>query len=240
MALRASARLSRAGVAHAMTLHGGTAHQAPDVLAEFGDALLSAPDARHQGAYHRVDLPRLMAAVDWVVVPSLWWENAPLVIQEAFLHRRPVICADIGGMAEMVRDGVDGLRFAVGDSAELAEAMRRAADEPDLWQRLAQLPVAHLVIETSFCDEEATLAQLSRHLCPSSLAAQPLQQLQQSQAPAQLHITHVKPGEVRTVMAQLRRHGVKAHALRTGDRWQIWFHQGTPLSPTAAAAPAAE
>lgn len=90
-----------------------------------------------------------------------------------------------------------------------------------LWQRLAQLPVAHLVIETSFCDEEATLAQLSRHLCPSSLAAQPLQRLQQSREPAQLHITHVKPGEVRTVMAQLRRHGVKAHALRTGDRWQL-------------------
>jgi ribonuclease BN (tRNA processing enzyme) len=90
-----------------------------------------------------------------------------------------------------------------------------------LWQRLAQLPVAHLVIETSFCDEEATLAQLSRHLCPSALAAQPLQQLQQSQEPAQLHITHVKPGEVRTVMAQLRRHGVKAHALRTGYRWQL-------------------
>ena len=149
LALRASARLSRAGVAHAMTLHGGTAHQAPDVLAEFGDALLSAPDARHQGAYHRVDLPRLMAAVDWVVVPSLWWENAPLVIQEAFLHRRPVICADVGGMAEMVRDGVDGLHFAVGDPAELAEAMRRAADDPELWQHLTQAIAAPASIEDS-------------------------------------------------------------------------------------------
>jgi cAMP phosphodiesterase len=87
-----------------------------------------------------------------------------------------------------------------------------------LWQRLAQLPVAHLVIETSFCDEEASLAQLSRHLCPSALAAQPLQRLS---AAAQVHITHVKPGEVRTVMAQLRRHGLKARALRTGDRLQL-------------------
>ena len=54
-----------------------------------------------------------MAEVDWVVVPSIWWENAPLVIQEAFRHRRPVICGDIGGMAEMVRDGVDGLHAPV-------------------------------------------------------------------------------------------------------------------------------
>lgn len=137
LAVQASARLSRAGVAHALTLHGGTAHQAPDVLDAFRDALLAAPDARHAGAYDRADLPRLMAAVDWVVVPSVWWENAPLVIQEAFLHRRPVICADIGGMAEMVRDGVDGVHFPVGDPAGLADALQRAAGEPGLWQRLA-------------------------------------------------------------------------------------------------------
>jgi ribonuclease BN (tRNA processing enzyme) len=84
-----------------------------------------------------------------------------------------------------------------------------------LWQRLAQLPVAHLVIETSFCDEEAALAQLSRHLCPRALAGLPLRELP---APAQVHITHVKPGEVKTVMAQIRRHGLQARALRSGDR----------------------
>ena len=64
------------------------------------------------------DLPRLMAEVDWVVVPSLWWENSPLVIQEAFLHGRPVICSDIGGMAEKVTDGVNGLHFRAGDRAQ--------------------------------------------------------------------------------------------------------------------------
>ena len=45
------------------------------------------------------------------VVPSLWWENSPLVIQEAFHFGRPVICSDIGGMAEKVTDGVNGLHF---------------------------------------------------------------------------------------------------------------------------------
>ncbi|NML16316.1 MBL fold metallo-hydrolase [Azohydromonas caseinilytica] len=87
-----------------------------------------------------------------------------------------------------------------------------------LWQRLAQLPVAHLVIETAFRDEDAPLAQLSRHLCPSVLAAQPLQRLP---GPAQLHITHIKPGEVQAVMAQLRQLGLKARALRPGDCWQL-------------------
>src|SRR3546814_10549806 len=78
----------------------------------------------------------LMAAVDWVVVPSIWWENAPLVIQEAFQHRRPVICSDIGGMAEMVQHDVNGLHFRRGDAADLAGLMRRAAAEDGLWDRL--------------------------------------------------------------------------------------------------------
>ena len=60
-----------------------------------------------------------MAEIDWVVVPSIWWENSPLVIQEAFLHGRPVICSDIGGMAEKVEHEVNGLHFRVGDHAAL-------------------------------------------------------------------------------------------------------------------------
>lgn len=80
VALEASARLSREGVAHALTLAGGTAYQTDDVITRFNSALKDAPDARHVGAYVGEDIPRLMARVDWVVVPSIWWENAPLVI----------------------------------------------------------------------------------------------------------------------------------------------------------------
>ena len=88
------------------------------------------------GAYDRSQLAKLMARIDWVVVPSIWWENSPLVIQEAFLHGRPVICSDIGGMAEKVTDGVDGLHFRRGDAQHLADVMHRAAETPGLWERL--------------------------------------------------------------------------------------------------------
>ena len=77
-----------------------------------------------------------MAETDWVVVPSVWWENAPLVIQEAFQHGRPVIASDIGGMAEHVRDGVDGLHFRAGDHEALARTLGNAAADPALWERL--------------------------------------------------------------------------------------------------------
>jgi glycosyltransferase involved in cell wall biosynthesis len=88
------------------------------------------------GRYDHDELPTLMASIDWVVMPSIWWENSPLVIQEAFFHGRPVICSDIGGMAEKVADGVNGLHFRVGDPRSLARTIRRATSSPTLWEAL--------------------------------------------------------------------------------------------------------
>lgn len=88
------------------------------------------------GRYGQDSLPELMANIDWVVIPSIWWENSPLVIQEAFQHGRPVICSNVGGMAEKVSDDVNGLHFRVGDSIDLARTMRKAATTPGLWERL--------------------------------------------------------------------------------------------------------
>jgi glycosyltransferase involved in cell wall biosynthesis len=88
------------------------------------------------GKYDHDELPGLMADVDWVVVPSIWWENSPLVIQEAFHFGRPVICSDIGGMAEKVQHAVNGLHFRANHPPSLAAAMTHAAGDPALWARL--------------------------------------------------------------------------------------------------------
>ncbi|HEV8254456.1 MAG TPA: glycosyltransferase [Vicinamibacteria bacterium] len=82
-------------------------------------------------------LGEVLAGLDVLVVPSLWEENAPLTVQEAFLARVPVVVSDHGGLAEAVRDGVDGLRFPPADSRALAGALRRLLDEPMLRARLA-------------------------------------------------------------------------------------------------------
>lgn len=121
-----------------LRLHGTANFQSDAFQRAFQDSLTAAaPAAIHLGGYARAELPELMAKVDWVVVPSVWWENAPLVILEAFQHRRPVICSDIGRMAELVRDSVEGLHFRTGDAGDLARTMRRAARTPGLWARLA-------------------------------------------------------------------------------------------------------
>ncbi len=86
---------------------------------------------------------------------------------------------------------------------------------PALWQRLRSLPLAHLVIETAFSDEERALAKLSRHLCPSLLG----QELAQLEGSAMVHITHIKPGEVEAVMAQIAALGSRHRvaALQSGQ-----------------------
>jgi glycosyltransferase involved in cell wall biosynthesis len=72
------------------------------------------------GPYRHEDVPTLMRSVDWVVVPSTWWENSPLVIQEARAVGTPILASNIGGMAEKVRDGIDGFHFLASSPLDLA------------------------------------------------------------------------------------------------------------------------
>ena len=80
------------------------------------------------GRYDPMDAVDLMGSVGWAVVPSIWWENSPVVIQEARRASTPLIVADIGGMAEKTLPGVDGLHFKRGSPVDLARAMLDAAD----------------------------------------------------------------------------------------------------------------
>lgn len=121
-----------------LRVHGGAPFQSEAVLASIDAAFDRAGRfAVRCGPYGLGEIPDLMSRVDWAVVPSIWWENAPLVIGEARLHGRPVIASAIGGMAEAVRHDVDGLLARPDDPVDLARTMARAIEEPGLWERLA-------------------------------------------------------------------------------------------------------
>ncbi len=115
--------------------HGDTGYEAR-VRALLGHD----PRVAFHGPFAHAALGRVLAGLDVLVVPSLWEENAPLTVQEAFLARLPVLASGHGGLAEMVRNGVDGLLFEPGDPGSLAAAMRRVLDEPGLLVRLATTP----------------------------------------------------------------------------------------------------
>ncbi len=75
--------------------------------------------------------------VDAIVVPSIWYENSPLVIHEAQQVQVPVITTDLGGMAEYVLDNVNGLTFRYRDTTDLAQKMNTLSCNSKLYKKLA-------------------------------------------------------------------------------------------------------
>jgi len=102
------------------------------------------------------------ADVDVLVVPSTWIENAPFIIREAFAAGVPVLASDLGGMAEMVRHGQNGLLFAPGDAAALAAQLRRIIDEARLLDSLR----AGIARPMSIEEDAARLREIYASLAP--------------------------------------------------------------------------
>ena len=99
--------------------------------------ILGPHGAAIRGPFAHRQVAEVLGGLDVLVVPSLWEENAPLTVEEAFASGVPVVVSDHGGLAERVRHDVDGLRFPPGDAGALASALRRLAHEPGLRARLA-------------------------------------------------------------------------------------------------------
>lgn len=69
---------------------------------------------RLKGAILNTEVGRVLAETDILAVPSLWYENSPVVIQEAHAAGVPVIASRLGLLTEKVRDGVDGVLVTAG------------------------------------------------------------------------------------------------------------------------------
>jgi glycosyltransferase involved in cell wall biosynthesis len=122
-------------------IYGDYRNQPPDFQSAFLLRLAKAgPNIRFHGPYDRHRVDRLMQSVHAILVPSIWWENSPVVIQEALRNHRPIICSDIGGMAEKVRDGMDGLHFPAGNPVALAGLIRKILANPALLPQISTPP----------------------------------------------------------------------------------------------------
>lgn len=116
------------------------------------------------GQYDNRRLGEILGGLDAVVVPSVWYENSPLTIQEAQIAGVPVITSDEGGMAELVRDGVDGLRFRLGDVDSLHRVLASVVDRPGMLESMrANAPAVPTI-------EEQTLGFLEHYRSARLLA----------------------------------------------------------------------
>ncbi len=115
-----------------------------------------------------------LARAGHLLLPSLWYENAPVTIVEAAAYGLGLIGSDIGGIPEFVEPNETGILFPPGDAQALATIMARLAQDPDALPRLAarsealarRFTLDHMVeaYETRYA------ALLDRH--PLQLAAQ--------------------------------------------------------------------
>ena len=116
-----------------------TAHGSLDVSPDYVAAQKRAAEGlpiQFVGSFDRDQTAEVFSQIDVLVVPSLWLENSPLVIHEAFMAGVPVIGSRIGGTADLVRDGVNGLLYEPTSSSALRDALQGLIDDPD---RLTQL-----------------------------------------------------------------------------------------------------
>lgn len=128
--------------------HDGAILNVYGSLGEFSDyarrvrGMIAHPGVRLRGRAENSGIPAILRDSDALIVPSIWFENSPITIHEAFLARVPVITSRFGGMADLVKDGVNGLLFEVGDADSLTQCLQRCVDDPELLQRIKPDPIS--------------------------------------------------------------------------------------------------
>ena len=97
---------------------------------------ISKNDARIKilGKVENEKLAELFQNTDLLVLPSLWWENSPTVIYEAYGYGAPVLVSDTGGAKELVREGETGFIFQSGNGNDLSAKLNL------IWQKKTELP----------------------------------------------------------------------------------------------------
>jgi len=118
-------------------IHGPLVGVSDEFRARFEKLIEKHAWLEYLGPYQNDRVFELMRECSFVLMTSKWWENSPVVIQEAHACGRPLIVPGIGGMKEKVVDGVNGLNFRVGDARDLLRAFRQACD-PAVSARLRQ------------------------------------------------------------------------------------------------------
>ncbi|VAX41266.1 hypothetical protein MNBD_PLANCTO03-443, partial [hydrothermal vent metagenome] len=117
-------------------------------------------------AYDYSDIPWLLGGRDLVVVPSVWWDNAPQTVFEAFGCGVPVLGAELGGIPDFVKHGHNGLLFRGNDRYDLARRLAEVVREPTLLDRLR----ANVRPPKAIADHAGEMETLYRELLSSGSA----------------------------------------------------------------------
>ncbi|MCJ7650870.1 MAG: glycosyltransferase, partial [Candidatus Lokiarchaeota archaeon] len=91
-----------------------------------------------KGCYTYNEISNVLSEIDVLVVPSIWYENSPLVIHGAFIAKIPIIASNIGGIAELVIHEKNGLLVEPRNITDLIEKMKIFIENPELIECYSQ------------------------------------------------------------------------------------------------------
>jgi len=109
----------------------------PDYAKRLREQAKNDPRIRFCGTFPIENIAKVFEGIDVLVVPSVWYENTPLVMYSAQAAGCPIVASDLGSMAEIVRHRVDGLLFPSGDAAALAGAITELESDRSFLKCLA-------------------------------------------------------------------------------------------------------
>ncbi len=90
------------------------------------------------GTFDYEELPKIMKNVSAIVIPSVYKEIYPLVMQTALAFKKPVIASDVGGIPEVIKNEINGFLFPVGDVNKLRDILQMIVDDPKIIDKLSQ------------------------------------------------------------------------------------------------------
>ena len=91
---------------------------------------------KFMGAFNNNKIARVFKEIDVLILPSLWQENAPLVLREAILTKTFVIASDTGGVSELIREGGNGMLFKTADEKCLYDKIKAVIEKRDILDRI--------------------------------------------------------------------------------------------------------
>jgi len=123
-----------------LDVHGGLALD-PRYSAALRRSAAGDRRIRFRGPFPEGGQASVLSEMDVLVAPSLWWENSPLTVLEALAAGVPVVASAIGGVPELVEDGVSGILVPPGDAAALRAALADITGGHRLASGLEALPI---------------------------------------------------------------------------------------------------
>jgi glycosyltransferase involved in cell wall biosynthesis len=116
----------------------GNSNAFPDYSDDLANLAENDPRIHWEGVFPHENISTIFQDLDMIIVPSIWYENSPNVILEAFAHQTPVMASNLGGMAELVKEQVNGLLFKAGDEVDLARQIKKVIENPAMIDQLSQ------------------------------------------------------------------------------------------------------